>query len=434
MSDLSSERRELEDDVLDFLYARLNSVWRVQGRSLDALTSFLERLVAKPADLAHLAILYHLFRSDGAEDFFVRELPEATHRLSHSTRRTRNMGRKVGRGQIVWSETILRQHARSDPTVYVVNQAVKEYDTPLNRLLARYLREVWGELNRIKVASRGRLSSRAETIISNSQEALRSVYLRQAQTVTSISSATLHAAARSKHTVYWRAAELWAELERLQDPTDIRRLREILLVGWLGPLDEDDLFELYVLVRTLRALEGMLCHNRPEQAEYNLLTGSGDWIARFSGAEWDATVHFNTAPHNAFQTGFGESDYKYKNLLVLFDGTAAARRPDICVTLTRKTDGFVLPMLVEVKNASLNSQYGRDSIYKMFGYLADFEKLWSGDRVVVRPRAVLVLRDQASPKNPSAALLEEVTLTSPPHLVQRLEEIFRAAMASVQAA
>ena len=354
MSDLALEREELESDVLEFLYGRLNSVWRPQIRSLDALTTFLERLAARPADLTHLAMLYHLFRSGGAEQFFVNELPEAVHRPSHSTRRARNVGRKVGRGQIVWSETMLRQRARSDPTVYVVNQAVKEYDTPFNQLLAHYLREVWTELGRIKTSSRGRLTSRAELIISNSQEALRSAYLRQARSITSVSSSMLHAAGRSKHSVYWRAAELWNELERLRDPTDIRRLRDILLVGWLGPLNDDDLFELYVLVRALRALEKTLCGDQPERAEYNLITGDRDWIARFAGAEWVATVHFNTAPHNAFEATFGESDYKYKNLLVRYDGTAAARHPDICVTLTRMSDGFVLPMLVEVKNTSLD--------------------------------------------------------------------------------
>jgi hypothetical protein len=434
LSDRTSARETLESDVLEFLYARLNSVWRPETRSLDSVTRFLERLVTKPADFAHLAIIYHLFRSGGAERFFVNELPEAVHRLSHSTRRARNVGRKVGRGQIVWSETVVRQHSRSDPTVYVVNQAVKEYDTPVNRLLAHYLREVWAELSRIKASSRGRLTTRAEAIVSNSQDALRSAYLREARSITAVDSSMLHAAGRSKHVIYWRAAELWEEFERLQNTKDIARLREILLVGWIGPLDDDALFELYVLIRSLRALEKMLCDDRPEQAVYNLITGGGDWIAQFTGTEWTATVHFNTAPHNAFENAIREGDYKYKNLLARYEGTAAARRPDICVALTRRSDGFLLPILIEVKNVSLSSQYGRDSIYKVFGYLADFEKLWSGDRADIHPRAALVLREQVAANDQAAALLEEVVLVSPPNLIERLEEVFRAAIESANTA
>jgi hypothetical protein len=104
------------------------------------------------------------------------------------------------------------------------------------------------------------------------------------------------------------------------------------------------------------------------------------------------------------------------------------------VTLTRKADDFVLPILIEVKNTSLQSQYGRDSVYKVFGYLADFEKLWNEARANIRPKAVLVLRQDVVANDDAAALLEEVVLASPPHLVERLEQVFGAAMRSQQAA
>ncbi|MGC0325021.1 hypothetical protein ABIG06_005650 [Bradyrhizobium sp. USDA 326] len=423
------KREELEADVLDFLYARLNAVWRPGVRSVDALTSFLERLAAKPADLAHLAIIYHLFRPDGAEQFFIDELPAALNRLSHSITRARTTGRRVGRGQIVWSETLVRQCGRSDPTVFVVNQAVKEYDTPFNRLLAHYVHEVWMELDRIGAAGRGRLGAVSEAIITNSQEALRSAYLREARSITAVTASMLSAASRSKHAVYWRAADLWRELEDLQNAKDISRLREILKVGWIGPLVEEDLFEIYVLVRVLRALENTLGQGCPVAAEYNLVGRGSTWIGKLTGEDWIGTVHFDAAPHNSFHPLFDENDYEYKTLLAHYGGAAAAaRRPDISVLLRRKADGLLLPILIEVKNTSLHHQYGRDSIYKVFGYLADFKKLWAAERAATRPRAVLVLRDGVDVDDEVAALREEVVLVSPPDLTARLEGVFTAAL------
>lgn len=428
-------RDELETDVLDFLYARMNAVWRPGARPADALTAFLERLASKPADLAHLAIIYHLFRPDGAENFFVEQLPDSVDRLSHTTTRNRSTSRRIGRGQIVWSETLVRQHARTDPTIFVVNEAVKEYDTPSNRLLANYVREVWTELDRIGVSGRGRLGVSSEKIIANSQEALRSAYLREARSITAVTASMLSAASRSKHSIYWRAANLWQELEALQNAKDISSLRDILKVGWVGPLVDDDLFEIYVLVRVLRALENALCQGSSDTAEYNLIGRGSTWIAKLSGMEWVATVHFNAAPHNSFYSLIDENDYKYKTLLAHYGGAAAAaRRPDISVLLRRKADGFILPIIIEVKNTSLHSQYGRDSIYKVFGYLADFAKLWVSERGAIRPKAALVLRSDVEVDDWAAAVREEVVLVSPPDLTTRLEQVFFAALGSTSTA
>jgi hypothetical protein len=143
-------RETLENDVREFLYTRLDSEWAAGKWGLSDLTRFLENLARRPANIAYLAIMYHLFRSGGAESFFTHELPSEVHRPSHATRRERTVGRKIPRGHVDWSHTLSRQMTRLDPTVFAVNQAVKEYDSQLNRLLAHYVRQVWNALNALR--------------------------------------------------------------------------------------------------------------------------------------------------------------------------------------------------------------------------------------------------------------------------------------------
>jgi hypothetical protein len=423
----ASNREDLERDVREFLYTRLDSEWKSGKWSLDELSKFLENLARRPSNIAHLALVYHLFRSGGAEEFFIRELPEDINRLSHDIRRERTVSRRVGRGHIRWSETVMRQQVYSDPTIFCTTQAVKEYDTPSNRLLAHYLRDVWNSLDTITGSSRSRLAVRSNVVSRIAQEALRSAYLRQARSVTSVSSSMLAASQRSKTRIYWRAAGLWQELEQARDTRDIGRLRDILSTGWLAPLAEDDLFEIYVLVRVLRVLEYMLCENQPDRVRYDVMAVSEGPVATFSGVHWAAEVWFDTAPHNAFGAVFSSEDYKYKNLLAQYSvGMAAARRPDICISLSQKSDGLIVPLIVEVKNTSANSQYARDSLYKMLGYLSDFDNLWSGNRSAVRPKAALVLRDGVTAINLQSALREEIVLLSPPGLTQNLMDFISA--------
>jgi hypothetical protein len=312
-----------------------------------------------------------------------------------------------------------------------VDQAIKEFDTAANRLLSHYIHEIWDALAGIKTSTRGRIAVRSETIIKTAQEALRTAYLRQARSVTSISSSMLRTAERSKARIYWRAAELWQEFERTRDARDVGLLRDILSVGWLAPLSEDDPFEIYVLVQVLRVVENMLCAGNPDRAQYRVMAIGDGAIGTFDGDEWVGKVYFDSAPHNTFSSIFKIADYKYKNILARYSSVMSARRPDICVMLSRKSDEFTLPLIVEVKNTPLDTQYGRDSVYKMLGYLSDFEVLWSGDRSVSRPKAALVLREGVIADDYAESLKEELLLMSRPNLSAHLKDFFTAGLASV---
>jgi hypothetical protein len=95
-----------------------------------------------------------------------------------------------------------------------------------------------------------------------------------------------------------------------------------------------------------------------------LITGENDWIGKLTGDEWIATVHFNTAPHNAFQTVICEADYKYKSVLAHYGGmAAAARRPGRASSERKRIESnkFDLPeALGPMKNARISKATSTD--------------------------------------------------------------------------
>jgi len=426
-------RTTWEDDVRQFLYARLDSEWRSGKWSNTDLIRFLTCLAKSPETITHLAVMYHLFRSDGAEPFLVTEIPHEVRTLSHDTRRERAIRRHIGRGHVRWPQTLRCQANYSDPTVHVVREVIKEYDTPPNRLVSHYLKEIWAAIQSSVPASGSKLAVRAAAVSQSVTESLRSVYLRQARSVPAVTSQMLLAAERSRRRLYSNTGALWREYERLLDPNDVTTLANVLSTGWLAPLSDDDLYEIYVLVRVLRALEARLAGNDPARIDYRLIGAGGTGaLATFRSPEWIGHAFFDMAPHNTFNEIFSDSDYRYTSLLYEY-GTASmsARRPDICIKLRRKSDGFTVPLIVEVKNTSLADQYGRDSIYKVLGYLSDCAKLWSAERRSIRPKAALVLRDGVAPKDYDSSLAREIVLFCPPDLTKKFDDLIASSLASV---
>lgn len=102
-------------------------------------------------------------------------------------------------------------------------------------------------------------------------------------------------------------------------------------------------------------------------------------------------VFFNQSPATAFGV--------QGNYTVVRDAhtgiTGVERRPDILVTFDPH-DRALSPrrIIIEVKK-SIDGRYLSDSIYKAFGYLYDFDSLWT---TPIAPKIVLIVPESVSPK------------------------------------
>ena len=182
----------------------------------------------------------------------------------------------------------------------------------------------------------------------------------------------------------------------------------LLRQGWLAPKSNDDIFELLILVRSIAAISSALKAG-PGAIELTPMSIAKGAIAAVRGQRAEARIFFDKAPHVAL-SDFSESEYFQSQFLQWYTGVdVGARRPDLLVELS-VPGREIIRFLIEAKNTELGSKYARDSIYKVLGYIADFDRVWrSSERC---PKAVLVFRDGAVCVSPEKARREKVVITT----------------------
>jgi hypothetical protein len=137
----------------------------------------------------------------------------------------------------------------------------------------------------------------------------------------------------------------------------------LLSQGYFSPISDDDVFELFSLVRCLETLEhqmglgspakrGLIAMDRGAVAEF--LTKNGGRLA----------VYFDQSPSSILPF-----KSEYLRIAKAYDLGAQERRPDI--TLVYERESLRRVFFLEMK-ASNDDRYGRDSVYKGLAYLNDF--------------------------------------------------------------
>jgi hypothetical protein len=196
---------------------------------------------------------------------------------------------------------------------------------------------------------------------------------------------------RARSFYYHQVAEFELQFEAIGRQGKWEAILKLLRSGWLEPIQEDDLFELYVLVVILETLKTDLGFGEP--SAFGLIKPGRREIAVFSrepdGIEAD--LYFDQSPVEIF-----ELPSVYQETLGRFEGlTAYARRPDITVRF-RKPGGIEHRLLVECKRTD-DDGYRRDSVYKALAYLKDFGELWA-NVPQQRPKVLVVFPKGINPR------------------------------------
>jgi hypothetical protein len=343
VSRLAEERRP--DDLVDLLA-------RLRQRDISYLRAL--RFLASPEAVALLETGSSLLR-----------------RLPQSTRQARGVAREV-RGRVDWAATVQERLSRGgDTTVFVVSRADRHADVPVNRVLAYVLCRMSEAGQALaghpETAARG---LEAERLLSNA--ALASV-----RVPTQLSGMDRQSLRMSRLPEF---REQVAEALALHDSLfadDLDGLRASLGDRvWLPP-EADKLFELWVLFAIVRSLE----KEGWQVAALRLIGGPGGsaptFVLRKDSKE--VRIAYQAIPADLLRTS------RYKRILDTYDIDGSARRPDIL--LSAPGPGRALHLLVEAKLTD-DRDYIVESIYKVLGYLADFEESLAESPV---PRSVLVV-------------------------------------------
>ena len=180
--------------------------------------------------------------------------------------------------------------------------------------------------------------------------------------------------------------------------------------GFLAPRTPDELFELFVLIQTLKSMETVLSAHGPLRVTYGLVRSGGHAIALMEAADFSVEVWFDHSPGEAFSAFFDEAQYRYKEVLDCYEGlSGTARRPDILVSVVRNNVAKPIFVLIEAKCTAATSEYGRESLYKVLAYTKDFEDLWESSQT---PKAILAFPAGVEPTDPDAWLRNDVAIVS----------------------
>jgi hypothetical protein len=207
----------------------------------------------------------------------------------------------------------------------------------------------------------------------------------------------------------WRYAHAWRDAATTRDSA---ALRSVLAGGWLASENDDQMFELFVLSRLVETL-----HRLGPWHDFSICppTSESETILEACQDDLEFQIRYDRAPPVAGA---------YSWLFRRYSGVdASARRPDLQITVRQARRST--QTLVEVKATTPNSDYGRDSVYKVLGYLKDYAPLWASEKAITYPRALVVFTSAVVPTVPRSQRVagDELVLSSHELLDADLEAI-----------
>jgi hypothetical protein len=406
-----SDRDDWTNEILDFLSWRgkviFSDTWT--PATIPELT---HAIAARDWETVLLANLL-------ASPKFVREIRELTRLAPREMEQQRNdsIGIVRGRikGKILARRTLTERVRRADSTIWVTKSTSKEWQTEPNRAAAGFLVHLSNAATLILEALGQSEMPVVVDGLAAIELALRSQPLRYVEPDPQWHLCAIPSTLTTKSRFYRLVAEWIETVKSARRTRDTTAIRSALLGGWLRAEEDDRLLELFALSQVIRTL-----HAQSPWDEFKLDVGKSKGLGslRVSARRGDlrVSVRFDASPGVAG---------KYAWILNRYSGIdGRGRRPDL--TVTTELSGAVRTTLIEAKATNPNSQYGRDSVVKVLGYLKDFEELWSDEVACTYPRCILLYSRGVQPtvSRPVRFALDDVVLSDPGAFKEDLVELF----------
>lgn len=336
-------------------------------------------------------------------DFVSSHLKELLRSASHQTTNATSIDRAAVRGKIDWQKTsVMRSSCRIDRSSFVTRKLIKTSDTPENRLLKSFLWHVSATVKAVRgQTNSGKLFQEINEIGRLCDQFLRDPYLREVQKENKITVHMRNRACRNRDWRYRRLATLQKLFEEALDESKWAAIYDLLKAGWLEPVDIDDIYELYCVIKTIEIIRDEVRFG--DIKEYGLIRKDRDSIATFANNKGETLdIFFDTSP-----VKFAQIQSKYLDLTSAYGIKSNPRRPDICLRYTNKeTRNY---FFIEIKKTH-SKEYLRDSVYKAYGYLCDFETLW--DNSMKGPKIVILVPQKIRETPSLKGYSYDVTLAS----------------------
>ena len=325
----------------------------------------------------------HFLLSDKLNEF-IKILPFLMRNLAHSTQKEKIECRGIIRGKVDWNQTYKTRYANgfNDKSLFVCMPPSKIYDLEENQLLKYMLKEIVAlfentltfienkdsdsEYEELDSNEEEEINDNWQDIVSNRyylvKKALKNVYFNNISDVNYIKPKVLSKAKRHRNIYYQKLAGLYDLYEKLfifDDDEEQNVLKELVEKQLLKPASDDTLFELFIFFELVDML--------PEPS-LGLIMKNNDYSAKSTIGDVDIKIYYQNLPKDEFTNE--KSDYK--NIFKNYDINVNRRRPDLLLEFEKDEKKYY--RIVEVKRTS-SKKYIKDSVYKVLGYLNDFEEI-----------------------------------------------------------
>ncbi len=301
----------------------------------------------------------HFLLSSQLNDF-IEVLPQLMRNLSHSTSREKIISKGVIRGKIDWNKTFKTRYSQgyNDSSLFVCTPPSKSYDLCENQLLKFLLKKIVYLFENtlsfidIEVNESDNWHEEVKLKYFKVKKTLKNVYFNEISDVNLIKPKTLRKAFMHRNQFYKKLANLYKLYDDLFISNDLGVLKSIVETQLLKPASDDTLYELYTFFNLVDSLE---------VEELGLLMPKNDYAVLGYYDDCEVKIYYQEVPKDDF------SYSKYKEIFENYDINVNLRRPDILIEFNGSY------RIVEVKRTS-NPNYIRDSVYKVLGYLNDFNQ------------------------------------------------------------
>jgi len=373
---------EHHPDVLRLLSARgdVNLVEGVAGNE-GRISEFLSKLQDRDRDSRLLYGLMYLLRPE-LREFVLGPLTRLIRTAARATKKTTVVSRTGVRGPVQWQHTLMgRVTGQLHPGSFEVRLNERHQDIPENQLLKLFLQSLVRLSVRLSDDVTSGVSAKQLAILhERSRKLLRANWLQEITNRRGVTSLMIGRASRSKDNRYAQILRFQREYEAVFQRPKWQFILLLINKRWLQPVADDDVFELYALLRILDVLRSRLGFDIVQQL--GIIAKNRRQVATLEGRDVSGKLHlyFDQSPVSIF--GVASS---YKQLIDEYENLQAQpRRPDISMRYVSADSERKL--LVECKDTT-DDGYRRDSVYKAFGYLEDFHCLWQQTQ---KPKVVVL--------------------------------------------
>jgi hypothetical protein len=364
------------EDHAAVLEAVKSQLWRFvqQHASVEAAGKVAAKLAGlHKSDIAVLTGIHLLL--DPRTDTFLDTAEGILQRLRRSGRTERTESRTAIRGRIEWPATVRAQAGKGgDPLLYVSVRTLPSYDLPENRVVKYLLHQIveqgeailgatidlhdrWAPLSR---EERRKWRTLVEERTRRAARALRSVYLKGVTLPPDLSEREIRHTAKVRSRWYQTLAE-YARFFREAVTNPRSFLREVLNERVLAPLSRDTLYELWTLFTSAEKIQ----ESGWKLVRFSLIGGGREFKATFEKNGDTLRLYYQKLPPPMAQAS------RYCSLMSKYGLGDSHRRPDLVLAVTPmgKEPSY---LIVEVKRTRSRT-YTADGVYKLIGYLADFQ-------------------------------------------------------------